>query len=205
MRSRVRATGGGRRERSVMTSGIAAGGGAKWPVGLSGAVCASAPALARSVSTSRKPKRNMGGPPFSGPPPVYQKRGIAGERRAERGGSRLLPDRGCEGEFAVADAQGKTLGETRGGFLAEGRDEFGEGGEQAGLRQAIAVDALDARLDPRRVQIAERRPLLLMLRSLTRSFDRSCCHCRCRIVAGLQGGGTLAWGLRAPRATLRNG
>ena len=67
-------------------------------------------------------------------------------------------------EFAVADALGEAFRETRGGFLAIGGHEFGKGGEQAGLRQAVAVDAVEARLRPGFVQIAERSALLLMVR-----------------------------------------
>ena len=61
---------------------------------------------------------------------------------------RLLPLL-LEREFAVADARAEAFGESGGGFLAIGGDEFGQGGEQAGLRQAIAVDAVEARLRPR--------------------------------------------------------
>ena len=76
----------------------------------------------------------------------------------------LLPGQ-AEREFAVADAPGETFGEMRGGFLAIGRDEFREGGKQAGLRQAIAIDPLDAGLVPGLVQIAERSLLLFVFRS----------------------------------------
>src|SRR5262249_3664328 len=91
-----------------------------------------------------------------GSPPVYQKDGIGGEwpqreprgelrrngirfagarsapRRNQRGAWRLLLGHG-EGKFAVADAPGKALGETRRCLLAVGRDEFGKGGKQARL------------------------------------------------------------------------
>ena len=64
------------------------------------------------------------------------------------------PNQGCAAllpghrkrEFAVADAHGKALGETRRRLLAVGRHELGEGGEQASLGQAIAVDPVDAAL-----------------------------------------------------------
>src|SRR5262249_56778840 len=64
--------------------------------------------------------------------------------RNQRATEGLLPRHG-EGEFAVADAPGKALGETRRRLLAVGRDEFGKGGEQARLRQAVPVDTVDAR------------------------------------------------------------
>src|ERR1700712_489724 len=70
-----------------------------------------------------------------------------------------------EGELAVADAHRQALGELRGRVLAVGCHELGEGGEQAGLRQAIAIDAVDARLRPGLVQIAERDALLFVFRN----------------------------------------
>src|SRR5262249_21357241 len=126
-----------------------------------------------------------------GSPPVYQKHGIGGEwpqreprgelrrngilfggacsapSRNQRAAWRLLLGHG-EGEFAVADAPGKALGEPRRRLLAVGRDEFGKGGKQASLRQAIPVDTVDARLGPGRVEVTERSPFLLMVRSLSR-------------------------------------
>ncbi len=69
-----------------------------------------------------------------------------------------------EREFAVADARAEPFGESGGGFLAIGGDEFGEGGEQAGLRQAIAVDAVEARFGPRFVKIAQRHAFLFVVR-----------------------------------------
>ena len=80
-------------------------------------------------------------------------------RQAERP---LLP-LPIEREFAVADARAETFGERGGGVLAIGGDEFGERGEQAGLRQAIAVDAVEARFRPGLLQIAERHALLLVV------------------------------------------
>src|ERR1700730_14625533 len=85
---------------------------------------------------------------------------------------RCLLARRREGEFAVADAEREALGKVCGRFLAVGRDKFGEGREQARLRQAVAVDAVDARLGPGVVQIAERHSLLLMFRNACRSLDR---------------------------------
>src|SRR5262249_57369343 len=76
----------------------------------------------------------------------------------------LLPGQG-EGEFAVADAHGEALGETRRRLLAVGRDEFGKGGEQASLRQAIPVNAGDRRSGPRRAGVAEASPFRPWCRS----------------------------------------
>src|ERR1700752_210981 len=50
-----------------------------------------------------------------------------------------------EREFAVAHARGQALGELCHGVLAIGRHEPGERCEHAGLRQAVAVDAIMAR------------------------------------------------------------
>ena len=66
---------------------------------------------------------------------------------------RLLP-RLVDRELAVADARGETFGEGRRSLLAIGRDEFGKGGKQAGLRQSIAVDAVEASFRPGFVQVA---------------------------------------------------
>ena len=88
-----------------------------------------------------------------------------------------------EREFAVADALGEAFREARGGFLAIGRDEFGERGEQAGLRQAVAVDTLDSGFGPGLVQIAERSPLLLMVRNVIRSLHRVRRHVHATLMA----------------------
>src|SRR3984893_9895116 len=71
-----------------------------------------------------------------------------------------------QGKLTLANAQGEPLGETGGGFFPIGRDEFGKGSKQACLRKAIAVDALDPGLLPCLVQVRERSPLLLMVKSL---------------------------------------
>ena len=65
----------------------------------------------------------------------------------------LLPGP-VEREFAVADARTEPFGESGGDFLTVGGDEFGQGGEQAGLRQAIAVDAVEAGFGPSLMQVA---------------------------------------------------
>src|ERR1700704_804142 len=85
-----------------------------------------------------------------------------------------------EREFASADAHREAVGKLRGRLLAIGRDQLGKGCEQAGLRQAIPVDAVDAGLQPSLVQIAERRPFLFMLWSFLRSLDGRYCHGGCR-------------------------
>ena len=69
----------------------------------------------------------------------------------------LLLDAG-KGELAVAHALGQTLGEARHRFFAISRDEFLEGGEESGIRHAIAVDAVEDRLFPGLQKIVERRP-----------------------------------------------
>src|SRR6187455_451926 len=78
------------------------------------------------------------------------------------GAGRLLP-RQLQRELAVSDALREALGEARGGFLAIGCHEFGKSREQAGLCEAIAVDALETRFGPGFMQIAERGALLLMV------------------------------------------
>jgi len=69
-------------------------------------------------------------------------------------------------EFALADAHGKPFRKARGRLLAVGRDELGEGSEQAGLGEAVSIDAIDARLSPGLLQIPQRHPFLLMIKSL---------------------------------------
>ena len=55
------------------------------------------------------------------------------------------------------------FGEFRDRILAIGADQFGERREQAGLRQAVAIDAVMARFRPGLVEIAERGLLLLVV------------------------------------------
>ena len=74
--------------------------------------------------------------------------------RVEENVEPLLPGL-LEREFAVADARAQAIGEGCRGFLAIGGDEFGERGEQAGLRQAVAVDAVEARFRPGFVEVAQ--------------------------------------------------
>jgi hypothetical protein len=64
-------------------------------------------------------------------------------------------------EFAVADADSEAFRERGRRFLAVGVDELSKSGEQAGLRQAIAVDSIEARFGPGLLQIAERNTFLL--------------------------------------------
>src|SRR5262249_13748152 len=123
--------------------------------------------------------------------------------RNQRAAEGLLPRHG-EGEFAVADAPGKTLGETRRRLLAVGRDEFGKGGEQARLRQAVPIDTVEARFGPGCVEVAERSPFLLMVRSLSRNLVHLACHAEADSGPPLRGG-TLARDARAPRRNWRNG
>src|SRR5581483_2815235 len=91
------------------------------------------------------------------------RRAPPGCRFAHRATERLLLLRQRQREFAVADAHREAFGEFRHRILAIGGDELGECGEQARLRQAIAVDTVMARFGPRLVQIGERRLLLLVI------------------------------------------
>src|ERR1700688_1504147 len=93
-----------------------------------------------------------------------------------RGRRRLLPLL-IEREFAVADALAESFGESGGGFLAIGRDEFGEGGEQASLRQAVTVDAFEAGFGPSFLQVTQGHAFLLVVR---RRLVRVSVSLRCR-------------------------
>src|SRR6185437_3406552 len=75
----------------------------------------------------------------------------------------LLP-RLLDGEFAVADAGAEPVGEGGRRFLAVSGHEFRHRREQASLRQAVAIDTVDARLGPGLVQIGQGDPLLFMVR-----------------------------------------
>src|ERR1700731_3940886 len=66
-------------------------------------------------------------------------------------------------KLTVADADGKAFHEFCHRVFAVGSDKFGERCEQAGLRQAIAIDAIVPRLRPSLVEIAERGLLLLVI------------------------------------------
>src|ERR1700686_2722232 len=66
-------------------------------------------------------------------------------------------------KLAVADADRQAFDEFRHRVFAVGSDQFGEGCEQAGLRQAVAVDAVVARLRPGLVEIAQRCLLLFVV------------------------------------------
>src|SRR3954470_4160006 len=71
-------------------------------------------------------------------------------------GKRELLLRQLDGKLAIADAGGEAVDEFRHRVLAIGADQFGQCREQAGLREAIAVDAVVTRLRPGFVEIAER-------------------------------------------------
>ncbi len=66
--------------------------------------------------------------------------------RTKRAGLLL---RHLQGEFAVADPDRQAFREGGGSFLAIGGNEFREGGKQAGLRQAIAIDTVRVSPPPR--------------------------------------------------------
>lgn len=59
--------------------------------------------------------------------------------------------------------RGEAFDEFRDRIFAIGADQFGECREQAGLRQAIAVDAVMARFRPGLVEITEGSLLLLVI------------------------------------------
>src|SRR6185312_15660052 len=69
----------------------------------------------------------------------------------------------CDREFAVADARDETFDEFCHGVFAVGADQLSESGEQAGLCEAIAIDAVVPCFGPGLVEIAERGPLLLVI------------------------------------------
>src|SRR5450432_3165980 len=66
-------------------------------------------------------------------------------------------------ELAIADAVGEAFRIGRDRVSAVGSDQFGEGGEQACLCQAVAIDAVVARLRPGLVEIAEGGLLLFLI------------------------------------------
>ncbi len=65
------------------------------------------------------------------------------------------------------------LDELRHRLFAIGADQFGQRGEQARLREAVAVDAVMARLGPGLVQIGERGLLLLVVGQGSRAIGRT--------------------------------
>ena len=82
-----------------------------------------------------------------------------GARKRER----LLLLRQRNRKLAVADARGQALDEFRHRVLAIGADQFGERREQAGLRQAVAIDAVVPRFRPGLVEITQRRLFLFVV------------------------------------------
>ena len=68
-----------------------------------------------------------------------------------------------ERKFSIAHARRKTFDEFRHCILAVGTHQFGQRREQAGLRQAVAIDAVVPRLRPGLVEIAQRRLLLFVI------------------------------------------
>src|SRR5262249_12412162 len=85
--------------------------------------------------------------------------------RSIKPATRSLLSDGREREFAVADASREPFRELRGSFFPIGRDELGKSGKQARLSQAIPVDPLQTRLGPGLTEIAERRLLMLVIRT----------------------------------------
>src|SRR5262245_44952154 len=107
-------------------------------------------------------------------------------------------------ELAVADAVRQALGVACRGILAVGGDELGERGEQAGLREAIAVDSIETRLGPGLSQIAEGRPSLLRMilpRRESRTRTRPGAHDRPPIALRATMASTLATCERREKST----
>src|SRR5262245_19603223 len=71
--------------------------------------------------------------------------------------------RAADGEFAVADAGSETFRVASRCVLAVGRDKLGQRGEQAGLGQAVTVDAVEPRFGPGFGEIPERCPSLFRM------------------------------------------
>ena len=71
-------------------------------------------------------------------------------------------ERGSENS-PLRDARGEPFGVLRGRIFPIGRDELGQRGEERGLRETIAVDAVEARFAPGLVQISERELFLLVI------------------------------------------
>ena len=117
----------------------------------------------------------------------------------EAGSSSLLL-RQRQREFAVANAGREIFDEFRDRVFAIGRDQFGECGEQAGLRQAVAVDAVVPRFGPSLVELAERSLLLFVVgkRIAGDREGRGMAHETQRNLCALQGGTR-----RTPKAVAR--
>ena len=75
----------------------------------------------------------------------------------------ILLARYFDGEFAVMDAPGELFGVACRCLLAVGGDQLGKRQEERGLREAIPIDPVVARMHPGFLQIAERQPLLFMI------------------------------------------
>ena len=75
----------------------------------------------------------------------------------------ILLARYFDGEFAVMDAPGKAFGVVRRCLLAVRGDQLGQRQEERGLREAVPIDPIVARVHPGFLQIAERQPLLFMI------------------------------------------
>src|SRR4051812_26037373 len=83
--------------------------------------------------------------------------------RSSRAMTVLLLFRQRQRELAVADAAGEAFDEFRHRVLAVGADQLGKGGEQARLRETIAIDAVMPGFRPGFVEIAERGLLLFVI------------------------------------------
>jgi len=90
---------------------------------------------------------------------------------------RLLP-RLFERKFASTDPAAQTVGKGGCRFFTIGGDKFSERGEQTGLRQAIAVNAVEARLGPGFPELTKRHELLFAIGNQLACVNRtfSSCH-----------------------------
>jgi len=91
---------------------------------------------------------------------------------------RLLPWL-FERKFTLTDPAAQTVGEGGCRVFTIGGDKFSERGEQTGLRQAIAVNAVEPRLGPGFPEVTKCQALLFaignQLACVNRTFGR--CHC----------------------------
>ncbi len=91
---------------------------------------------------------------------------------------KLLPGL-VEREFAIADTRAQAFGKFGRGFFTVSCHELGQCGEQARLRQAIAVDAIEARFRPGFLQIAQRNNFLLAVGYRLARVCRTLSNCHC--------------------------
>jgi len=104
--------------------------------------------------------------------------------------SLLLLLRQRDRKLAIAHARGEAFDELRYRVFAIGSDQLGERRKQAGLRQAIAIDAIVPCFRPGLVEITQRRLLLFVIGQRV-AVGGEChwmAHETLRIVCAIQGG-----------------